>query len=881
MTKHLILTVLTATLANICAGQSLNDTIYYNKNWKKVNDKSSASFYRLYNASDTTEGRKPYRDYYISGKLQGEGTIVWEKGRMVEDGIQKNYYKNGKIHESWSMANGIHDAGDTTFHKNGKIKHTSYYGKDLIIKKQLLEEQEPTLKTLDFALSIKGERFSKLPIFTITPTVKNLTSIVDFSSHKFQKLMGPFKYYNKSPNDNTDLEPTYMIYNNIGSSKYAECGTNYIKKSKTQKHAQIYGELQLLFPVYSLNALKNELKPFYYDRISNGAERYVLNDTEKGKYIIDFDIIGDTCFQIDIRHLKTTKLISSIENTIDTSQKFTDIIFYNNNNMPITKEDLRASFYRLFNGRNQNDGLKPFREYGYSGITGRIISNTIWAEGFYTTIDTIGEPRLIENGEQKAFFSDGNILKKWYMKNGVKNGECIVYFNNETIKQKFFYKNGVIDGEYISYYKNGDIKRKNTYVDGLIVCGDSLCSDKSIIEVDTFYYDGNFMGEWVLKNGLIDGYKYTYYHSGNTETKTFYINGKKEGEEITYFDNGEIKRKSFYVNGKLEGQVIEYEQNRGKTTSYEHLFNYKDGELNGRQISYRCNNKDSIWCEDYFENGILQKEIRYNDDGSIQEIFSNIIFNDKSFTLNRTSFYSNDYSKCSIDYLYECLPSRFKKPFELYQIDADRFMHNGGHYYKHGKYQIFDRQNRILTEGQYTHESATGMWKLYNYENEVGYYRTVDYDNTHNVNRYYTLDNKPYSGTVTDYYSDSTKSIGSLKDGFRDGLWIHYEDNGEIINKINFKLGFAVGEGYFYYNDENIYQVINFDDSLTPRRFYTLDGAPYTGKHQLPIDKDEDIEADTIVYIINNSLITEEQYVNSKTGKIVKTTKYKNGLPIE
>ena len=94
-------------------------------------------------------------------------------------------------------------------------------------------------------------------------------------------------------------------------------------------------------------------------------------------------------------------------------------------------------------------------------------------------------------------------------------------------------------------------------------------------------------------------------------------------------------------------------------------------------------------------------------------------------------------------------------------------------------------------------------------------------------------------------------------------------------------MGFAVGEGYFYYNDENIYQVINFDDSLTPRRFYTLDGAPYTGKHQLPIDKDEDIEADTIVYIINNSLITEEQYVNSKTGKIVKTTKYKNGLPIE
>ncbi len=75
-----------------CTAQNLRDTIYYDEDWKIVKSKAEASFYRLYNASDKSASRKPYKDYYIDGRLQGEGYSVWRNGEMLDDGPQKNYH---------------------------------------------------------------------------------------------------------------------------------------------------------------------------------------------------------------------------------------------------------------------------------------------------------------------------------------------------------------------------------------------------------------------------------------------------------------------------------------------------------------------------------------------------------------------------------------------------------------------------------------------------------------------------------------------------------------------------------------------------------------------------------------------------------------------
>ena len=713
---------------------------------------------------------------------------------------------------------------------------------------------------------------------------------MDCSSKKFKKLMKAYDYY--TPIDTVQSNNTYLLYTNrqnyylthrYGHSQYNNIAggksANYIELCPSKKHAQIYGSVGNLYPKNVWLKLQKELQPFYDGHNSKNEKRYVINDDNMGCYVIEIGItfkMQIVYYQINVRHLdKKTDLEPLPKYYVYIDPKYTDIVFYDGDKQ-ISDKDNNATSFRIYNN------LGNYMDYT---INGNLIG-----DGLCSLIDTINNDsvRFIGYHWQKKYHPNGIVSEKWNYKNGVEDGLHYTFFDNGRIRSRELYVNGLKEGEYISFFKNGNIKFINKYSKGVLVDDKGLPYNQITTEIDTFDYDYTYnrylKSEGVLKNGLLDGICYTYYPTGEIETESIYENGSKNGAETTYFKDGEIQRLAFYVNGKLEGNEIRYEGNAGELTGFVDVFNYKKGILDGRQITFRDFNKDSLWWEDYFENGILKEEIRYNDDGTIHEVFSNIIFDENTFTLLRTTYYTEKqsvkYGKQEVDYFYDCLPSWVKKPFELFQIDADRFMNNGGHYYQHGKYQLFDRQNRIRTDGNHTHDSPSGIWKYYNYENEVGFYRTSDYDNPNNVNRYFTLDNKPYSGTVTDYYSDSTKSIGSLKDGFRDGLWIHYEDNGEIINKINFKLGFAVGEGYFYYNDENIYQVINFEDSLTPRRFFSLDGKPYTGKHKSQIDKDANNGADSLVVIIQDSLITEEQYVNSESGQIIKTKNTKTVCPL-
>lgn len=127
MKKHLILTLLTASVVNICCGQALKDKVYLDEKWNVVNDQSSAAYYRLYNAKDKSKGLKPYQDYYINGKLQGEGfysRIENEGGipNFIEEGEQKNYYDSGKLREKWTKKNNKIDGEDFLYYENGALK---------------------------------------------------------------------------------------------------------------------------------------------------------------------------------------------------------------------------------------------------------------------------------------------------------------------------------------------------------------------------------------------------------------------------------------------------------------------------------------------------------------------------------------------------------------------------------------------------------------------------------------------------------------------------------------------------------------------------------------------------------------------------------------
>lgn len=102
------------------------DTIYYDKQWRVISNKTFASYYRyaLYPADSLAT--KYFKTFYTDGKLQGEGTFISLDERndkySVFDGNVTNYYESGEVKEKLNYANGKQNGEFTSYYENGNIK---------------------------------------------------------------------------------------------------------------------------------------------------------------------------------------------------------------------------------------------------------------------------------------------------------------------------------------------------------------------------------------------------------------------------------------------------------------------------------------------------------------------------------------------------------------------------------------------------------------------------------------------------------------------------------------------------------------------------------------------------------------------------------------
>jgi antitoxin component YwqK of YwqJK toxin-antitoxin module len=126
-------------ICGVCYSQKVNinttkvklDTIYYDKDWKVVSNVAFASFFRVYDANDKSELRKPFRDYYITGELQSEGGYIsidkYNDFKFIFDGELINYYKNGQVEMKAYLNRGIFEGEYTLNYENGLIcRHGTY-----------------------------------------------------------------------------------------------------------------------------------------------------------------------------------------------------------------------------------------------------------------------------------------------------------------------------------------------------------------------------------------------------------------------------------------------------------------------------------------------------------------------------------------------------------------------------------------------------------------------------------------------------------------------------------------------------------------------------------------------------------------------------------
>lgn len=105
--------------------QSKQDTLFYDKNWKGVESKSLASYYRILSGNADSNFGKRYRDYYVTGELQGEGGYIsidkYDDSKSVMDGENTTYYKNGLISLHCTMKSGKPNGILTQFNEKGDM----------------------------------------------------------------------------------------------------------------------------------------------------------------------------------------------------------------------------------------------------------------------------------------------------------------------------------------------------------------------------------------------------------------------------------------------------------------------------------------------------------------------------------------------------------------------------------------------------------------------------------------------------------------------------------------------------------------------------------------------------------------------------------------
>ena len=131
MKKILLLTLLLFGVTKGVFAEAKIDTLYYTKDWRKAPAKVLANFYRVTYSPTDTSVAKQYRDYYISGELQGAGYFInidaLDNAKSTFDGECISYFKSGKQAEVRHYKNGVLDGLYTAYSEDGSIKASGVY----------------------------------------------------------------------------------------------------------------------------------------------------------------------------------------------------------------------------------------------------------------------------------------------------------------------------------------------------------------------------------------------------------------------------------------------------------------------------------------------------------------------------------------------------------------------------------------------------------------------------------------------------------------------------------------------------------------------------------------------------------------------------------
>ena len=134
MRKFFCVLFLGLSAVSLSPAQVKTDTLYYDKNWKGVESGVFATYYRVIACPDSTQTRRQFRDYYMTGELQAEGGYIRidrdDDSRSVFDGEWTKYYKSGKVEQKGTRVNGKQEGEYVQYDEDGLVLLHVYFKND-------------------------------------------------------------------------------------------------------------------------------------------------------------------------------------------------------------------------------------------------------------------------------------------------------------------------------------------------------------------------------------------------------------------------------------------------------------------------------------------------------------------------------------------------------------------------------------------------------------------------------------------------------------------------------------------------------------------------------------------------------------------------------
>ena len=185
------------------------DTIYYDKTWRVISNKTFATYYRyaLYPADSLAP--KYFKTFYLNGELQGEGNFIELGDRndanSIFDGEIDYYYPGGALKRRMFYSNGKSNGECTDYYENGNIKEhisiidgkkhgiNSSFTEDGIVCR--LQEYDNDKPSAFYVIVDKDGNYSKYDAATEQPLLEEPS--VDERQTEYKNGVA-WPYYNKN-----------------------------------------------------------------------------------------------------------------------------------------------------------------------------------------------------------------------------------------------------------------------------------------------------------------------------------------------------------------------------------------------------------------------------------------------------------------------------------------------------------------------------------------------------------------------------------------------------------------------------------------------------------------------------------------------------------